>query len=260
MVSRSGDSRDYRKLQKAGYIKNETYFDFCSIIFGENLICFNDENATAFTKQKTGLRSVQFMEWLEYMYDCNFVTAIDGSNFADGDIHQAHSYRISTQKEIFPILDKCHCVPKTEDGIFDFGCGKGGAMVAFLDYGFERVGGVEFENQIYEMMTSNFDKLGITYNDGQGVSCIHGDATQIKNELDEYNWFYYFDPFGKDIFEKTIQNICESIKRKPRKVHIISINPRFHQVIKDSGCFVLTNQFCVAMRQKVVDVFVTKDI
>lgn len=29
-------------------------------------------------------------------------------------------------------------------------------------------------------------------------------------------------------------------------------------IFKDSGFFVLNNQFCVAVRQKVVDVFVTK--
>jgi hypothetical protein len=48
------------------------------------------------------------------------------------------------------------------------------------------------------------------------------------------------------------------LKRKPRRIHIININPKYHYVITSSGCFDLTNQFCVAMRQKVVDIFVTK--
>ena len=32
----------------------------------------------------------------------------------------------------------------------------------------------------------------------------------------------------------------------------------YSNVILESGCFVLTNQFCVSMRQKVVDIFVSK--
>lgn len=110
-------------------------------------------------------------------------------------------------------------------------------------------------------MISNFAKLGLNYSeneDNKEILCLHRDASLVTTELDKYNWFYYFDPFAKDIFSKTIENICESLKRNPRKAYIISINPKYYDVILDSGCFVLTNQFCVSVRQKVVDVFVTK--
>ncbi len=191
------------------------------------------------------------------MYDCNLVTAIESTEFLDG-IKGAHSYRLTTQKEIFPILDKCHCIPQEQDAIFDFGCGKGGAMLSFLDYGFRKVGGVEYESGIYEVLISNFRKLGIDCGRDKNVVCIHGDAAEVQAELDNYNWFYFFDPFGKEIFEKVISNVCDSLKRKPRRVFVININPKYHKVVLDSGCFVLTNQFCVAVRQKVVDVFVTR--
>ena len=243
-----------KKLLKAGYIKNQTYFDFLENVFGKEYISEDSHVDNIFQRIKTGVRDIQFLEWLEYKYECNFVTAINSSEFVSG-IKGASSYRVSTQKEIFPILDKCHCIPQKNDAIFDFGCGKGGAMISFLDYGFHRVGGVEFEKGIYDVMVSNFHKLNIS---GENIECIHGDASKIENKLDKYNWFYYFDPFSGDIFKQTIIHICESIQRKPRKVHIININPKFHEIIKDSGFFILNNQFCVAVRQKVVDVFVTK--
>lgn len=246
-----------RKLEAAGYIKNKTYFNFVEIIFGSNYICAECEGNDVFSRKKTGVRDVQFMEWLEYVYDCNFVTAIDSKDFVDRS-EGAHSYRTTTQKEVFPILDKCHCVPQEGDGIFDFGCGKGGALVSFLDYGFRKVGGVEYETKIYDELVSNFRKLGIVQGDNQDITCIHGDAAKITTELDAYNWFYYFDPFDKPIFAQTINNIRDSLKRRPRKINIICINPRFYDVVLDSGCFELTNQFLVPMRQKVVDIFVTK--
>lgn len=55
-----------------------------------------------------------------------------------------------------------------------------------------------------------------------------------------------------------MDNLCESIARKPRKAYIINILPRFHKYIEDTGKFVLTNQFDIMTRQRVVDVFVTK--
>ncbi len=245
------------KLQKAGYIKNKTYFNFLEIVFGEGFVCEEPIEADIFAKKKTGIRDVQFMEWLEYKYDCNFVMAIDRSDFID-EIKGAHNYRLTAQKEIFPILDRCHCIPGEHDAIFDFGCGKGGAMISFLDYGFRNVGGVEYETKIYKELISNFQKLGINLEDNKNISCLHGDAAEVKTELDAYNWFYYFDPFEKDIFRKTIENICDSLKRKPRRAYIININPQYHDIVLDSGYFELTNQFCIAMRQRVVDVFITK--
>ncbi len=246
-----------KKLKGGGYVKGRTYFNFLEIIFGNDYICPEAGVENVYQTRKTGLRDVQFMEWLEYIYGCNFVTAIETSQYAS-EIKGAHSYRISTQKEIFPILDKCHCIPQEEDAIFDFGCGKGGAMVAFMDYGFKKVGGVEYEPHIYDVMMDNFNKLGIDIQNISDNACIQGDAASVKVELDGYNWFYYFDPFDKEVFEKTIINICDSLKRKPRKIHIININPKFYNVVLNSGCFKLTNQFCAATRQKVVDVFVTK--
>lgn len=251
------DEEVKRKLEEAGYIKDKTYFNFLEIVYGKDYICTESEEKDIFTRKKTGIRDVQFMEWLEYVYDCNFVTAIESKDFVEG-IAGGHSYRISTQKEIFPILDKCHCMPKDGDGIFDFGCGKGGAMIAFLDYGFQKIGGVEYEAPIYEELVANFRKLGIGLNDHKNIICIHGDAGKITAELDDYNWFYYFDPFGNPVFEQTISNICDSLKRKPRKIHIININPRFSDAILSSGCFELTNQFLATTRQKVVNIFVSK--
>lgn len=189
------------KLKQGGYEKGNTYHNFLEIIYGNEYICSEIDTEDIYRKRKTGLRDVQFMEWLEYMYGCNFVTAINSVYFESG-MSGAHSYRITTQKEIFPILDKCHCIPQEGDGIFDFGCGKGGAMIAFLDYGFQKVGGVEYEKKIYNVLIDNFEKVGIDLYDGGQVSCIQGDAAAVKTELDGYNWFYYFDPFDRAIFKK----------------------------------------------------------
>lgn len=233
------------RLASHGYVKNKTYFNLCEAVYG-----------SAYEEYVRGAWDVQPLTYLEHQYGCDFVTRLNVEDFQT-KIEGMHPYVTSSPKEIFPLLDKCHCQPCSTDAIFDFGCGKGGAMLSFLDYGFQKVGGVEYEDGLYETLLDNFKKIGIRPHSEQ-VNCIHGDASRVEEALDAYNWFYFFDPFGREIFRKAIHNICESIKRNRRRAYIISINPKHHQIVEDTGCFLLTNQFDILTRQRVVDVFVTK--
>jgi len=236
-------------LENSGGIR---YYDFYEAVYGSDINWEALEGADAFHRRKTGRKDIQFFEWLEWKYQCNFLTAVERSELEVAAAHGA-PYRCTTQKEIFPILDRCHCVPDSDDAIFDYGCGKGSALISFLDYGFKKVGGVEYEPQIYDVLTDNMQKLEIGTD--EDVELICGDAGNLDTELDKYNWFYFFLPFDTCIFEKCIDAICRSYQRKKRKLHIISISPFSWRCIEDSGIFRLVNQFTVDMRQRVVDVF-----
>lgn len=231
------------RLKRNGYVKNRTYFNFCELVYEGT-----DIEGTAV--------NVQFFRWLEEKYGCDFVTRISVDQFKK-KIVGTHDFVGLTPKELFPVLDKCHI--SNDDAIFDFGCGKGGAMLSFLDYGIKKVGGVEYQDNIYETMIQNFEHLGLHDELMSGkINCIHGDAALISEELDEYNYFYYFAPFEGEIFEKTIENICQSIERVPRKAYIIYIFPQCHEVIEKTGKFQLTNSFTNMTRQRVVHVYVAK--
>lgn len=238
-------------LDEKDYKKDETYYDFYDAVFGKDYYVEADNTADAFTKTKTGKRDIQFMEWLEYKYDCNIVTPISKEDFEIVDSHGSR-YSCSTQKEIFPILDHCHIHPGIDDAIFDFGCGKGGAMVSFLDYGFKNVGGVEYETKTYDVAKRNLLNLGIN-----GVELICGDARNVIRELDRYNWFYFFFPFDTDVFMVVLRNILESYQRKKRKLYLIYYTAMSYSFIEDTGAFRLTNQFTVDSRQRVVGIFET---
>ena len=234
-----------RQLTEHGYVKNKTYFDLNEIVYGKGY---------DYTAADT---NIQFMRFLEKKFNCDMVNPMAINDFTNA-IDGMHPCVNLSPKEIFPILDRCHCIPQETDAIFDFGCGKGSAMISFLDYGFLKVVGVEFADNVYEVLISNFAKIGIDVGKQGKVDCMHGDAALLQHELDVYNWFYFFDPFEEKVFQKVIDNLCQSIKRNPRKVHIINILPRYYQYIKDTGVFVLTNQFDIMTRQRVVDVFVSK--
>ncbi len=239
-------------LKEKGYIKDKTYFDFYEVIYGTD-IDWGAESSDVFRRKKSGIRDIQFLEWLEYKYDCNFLQVIEKKNFEVAGEHGA-SFRTATQKELFPILDKCHCIPGIHDAIFDYGCGKGGAMISFLDYGFCKVGGVEYEPQIYDILVHNMKNLKLE-NEGKVIECIQGNAAEVNEPLDKYNWFYFYQPFDDCIFRKCINSICNSIGRNKRKVRIIHIIPLSYECILESGYFRLINQFTIDTRQRVVNIY-----
>lgn len=242
-----------KNLTKWGYVKNKTYFDFYGEIYGTDTHSEAIEEVDAFRKKKVGKRDIQFLEWLEWKYGCNFLVPIAKADFENSDAY-GHRYSCSTQKEIFPMLEKCHVHPTDKDAIFDFGCGKGGAMVTFFDYGFKNVGGVEYESKTYTVAKENFEALNI-----QNAELILGDARNITTELDEYNYFYFFFPFDRPIFEVVINNLKESYQRKRRKMNIIYFTAMKYDFIEDTGIFRLTNQFTVDSRQRVVGFFETSE-
>lgn len=237
-------------LEEKGYRDKETYFDFYRAVYGTDICNTSIEDTDIFRKKKTGRRDIQFLEWLEWKHGCNFVTRIK-QEFLEVAGEHGEGYGCTTQKEIFPILDRCHCIPQEGDAIFDYGCGKGGALVSFLDYGFQRVGGIEYEPGIYEVLKENMSRLGLE----KQTELLYGDAGELAKELDGYNWFYFFLPFDGYIFTKCVEAISGSYNRKKRKIRIISISPYSHECVENSGIFRLTNQFTIDTRQRVVDIY-----
>ena len=244
-------------LEDRGYVEGNTYYDFRKRVYGDNII--SEKKSDSIFSAKSGLRDVQFMEYAEYLYDLNFVAAVYSDMFLNS-LDSAHSYSITTQKEIFPILDKLHHHPDNDDAIFDFGCGKGGAMLTFLDYGFKRVGGVEYEDGLYDVLVDNYKKMNMIDSEEYKVEMIHGDASKLECQLDEYIFFYYFDPFEESIFMPTIHHICESYERNPRHITLICINPTYNKQILNTGKFNLTNSFMTNTKQKVCNIYEIKNL
>jgi hypothetical protein len=113
-------------------------------------------------------------------------------------------------------------------------------------------GGVEYQDRLYETLVHNYENLGLTAPGLKAeINLIHGDASKLEEELDDYDWFYFFSPFEGELFEHTIQNICRSMDRVPRKVHIIYINPDCHEMINQTGRFYLTNQIEIMSRTRI---------
>jgi SAM-dependent methyltransferase len=122
------------------------------------------------------------------------------------------------------------------DAIVDFGCGKGGILISLSKYPFSKIAGVEISPDLVEIAKNNIKKLKIR---NIVIECC--DASEFK-KLNEYNYFYFFDPFPCVVMNEVVLNIEKSVTENPRKVTIIYLNPFCHELVEARKFFVKTRE------------------
>lgn len=147
----------------------------------------------------------------------------------------AHDYADSGGPELEAVLDNLEITPR--DAIIDFGCGKGGALITLAKFSFSKITGVEISTELIDIARRNLSRLRL----GR-VTIEYCDATEF-NDLDGYNYFYFFSPFPCPVMQSVIKNIAASLARQPREVTIIYLNPECHDVVVADTPFVKRQEF-----------------
>lgn len=147
---------------------------------------------------------------------------------------RTHYYSDSSGIEFDEIISSFSITPS--DAIVDFGCGKGGVLMSLSKYPFSKITGVEISPEYVKIARQNMRKLGIR---NVEIKCC--DAAEFR-DLDEYNYFYFFDPFPCVVMKEVMDNIEKSVSRHPRKVTIIYLNPFCHDLIGSSSIFSKTRE------------------
>lgn len=112
---------------------------------------------------------------------------------------------------------------------FDYGSGKGKALILAAEAGIKYVSGIELDKDLVELSEINLEKYRMHTNKDVHFNVIYGDATKWT-EIDEYNLFFINNSFGGNPSEermvaKILKNIEESLKRKKRQLYIIYVHP-----------------------------------
>lgn len=155
-------------------------------------------------------------------------------DFSETVTERTHYYADSGGLEFDKIM--AHFSITNNDAIVDFGCGKGGILISLSKYPFSKITGVEIASDLVEIAKNNIRKLNI-----KNVNVICSDAAEFK-QLNEYNYFYFFDPFPCNVMEEVMSNIEKSISEHPRKVTIIYLNPLCHELIESGNIFTRTKE------------------
>jgi SAM-dependent methyltransferase len=148
---------------------------------------------------------------------------------------RSHDYRHSGGIHLEHVLDSFGITP--QDSIVDFGSGKGGALITFAKYPFATITGVELLPELIAIAQNNLKILGIS-----NVGMIRSDAAEFL-DLERYNYFYFYSPFPRNVMGAVLNNIENSLQKKPRCVHLIYCNPEFHDLLVTDSPFQKTGEF-----------------
>lgn len=175
-------------------------------------------------------RPLTYYSWLEVRYSVDICTLESSRKLGCAEYTPVVDYNIV---DCFTGLSL-----GPNDGVFDFGMGRGNVL-CLLGYVCPnvRLGGVEYSKGLFDSAKANLDKVGITPQD-----MIYGDATNINNVLDNYNYIYMYNSFQGEIFLQVLKNIQKSYVRNPRKLVLVYVAPMCHHIIIENSDFRLYKQ------------------
>lgn len=138
------------------------------------------------------------------------------------------SYQASLTSGI-RIIKKLNITSK--DRILDIGCGKGKMLWYFNKMGFGTSDGLELSDDLVKIARKNMEILGID------CKIYEGNAILWKG-YENYNFFYFYNPFNAKIMRKVIDSIEKTVG-KDKTITIIYFNPICHEEIIKNGVFKL---------------------
>ena len=141
---------------------------------------------------------------------------IDSPNKKNGVLYQSSSYYYA--KLAFNNLP----LDFTISSLVDFGSGKGNVLFMAYKLGFKKIIGVEFAEELVQFSKERMRRIKISASSSD-IAIIHSDAAAFLIPEDT-NVFFFYNPFNRNVFERVLDNIEESLSRNKRKIFIVYIN------------------------------------
>lgn len=136
-----------------------------------------------------------------------------------------HGYSKTDEKypqEIFQTLDFSGC-----RNLLDVGCGKGVVLKEAAKFPFERIAGIELQEELVKTAGKNFRILGLE----RRISCMQADALDFDG-YGEFDVFFFFNPFSEEVFGRVIDRILES-RKSDGPLTFIYHNPRYLDALEE---------------------------
>lgn len=153
-----------------------------------------------------------------------------------------HGYSKVNEKHLREVFNKLQIT--SADSLLDIGCGKGVVLKEARKYSFEKVTGIEIQENLANIAKKNFEILKLD----NVIECIQQDALKF-DKYGEYNIFFMFNPFGSEIMEEVINKIIEQTRNAGKRVYIIYHNPVYKDVIENKKVFVKEMEFFDSLKQ-----------
>ncbi len=199
-------------IHKSGYVEGENFIDLLQIY---------------------GLDRFGYFEYLQKTYGLD----ICGRSLKTDVVARskdANRYAVSRE---MGIPDVCQYLVENypQSRILDIGCGKGGAMIALRDFGFETVDGIELLDELCEIARSNLRTMDM---DCHVFEC----GGDVFEHYDDYDLYYFYNSYKGDTLDRTMGLIESSAEKRRRKVIFVYADPWAHNQIVRNGKFRLKSQ------------------
>jgi SAM-dependent methyltransferase len=120
-----------------------------------------------------------------------------------------------------------------QDVFIDFGCGKGRILYQAAMYPFRRVIGVEISPDLAQIARDNIQR-SLPKLRCRDVEVVTADVVNYEVP-DDVTLVYFFDPFHGEVFAALLDRIIASLRRRPRELTIIYLDPFEEQALLDAG-------------------------
>ena len=202
-------------MNKLPYLK---YFLFLIKNWNIRLACFSIKHEIAGEKKysinTTGIDKLKRL-------------SVVGDNKKHASIYQAANYYLL--EKAFDFLQK----EKVEGNLIDFGSGKGRIMAVAAFYGYKNIKGIEFAAALSAEAKKNIEGIQSKYPE-TNFSIITENA--VNYEIDrEDSIFFFFNPFDEKVLLDVVKNILKSLKKHPRKIFVVYINPMHQEIFESAG-------------------------
>ncbi len=187
---------------------------------------------------------------VERIQGVDFISYMDNNQTGVPNILGEHYSSSADFKELQKVivdlsLDK-------NKGIFDFGCGKGAALLFFHKQGFKNIGGVELSEKLIAICENNLRVLKLNH-----IEVFQKNAAEFV-DLDQYNYFYFYNPFPQVIMQQVIENIYRCLRNSPRQILLIYCNPTCHEIITRHPGFEFVKSFPAKISNRIINIYKSK--
>jgi len=119
------------------------------------------------------------------------------------------------------------------ENITDLGCGKGRVLIVAAHYGFKKITGVEFVQELCETARMNIIAVQEKFPKTEfKITCEDAATYTIEKDAQV---FFFFNPFDEVIMLAVAKNILLSVKQNPREVFVVYINPVHKEIFMSAG-------------------------
>lgn len=178
-----------------------------------------------------------------------FPASLNGLSISNADISKSSPYEASN----YLLLEKLFRAFREHSNsvsLVDLGCGKGRAMVVAAHFGFRKITGIDFAEELCREATANMVKTNMQFPDLQW-RVINGNVVDYAIS-EEDSVFFLFNPFNEEVLVSFLEKLDCSLRQNARTTWFIYVSPLHVQALLNRGYEVVFSYAIMNLKAKIL--------